>query len=144
MMEKPLYQKWLDRSRSNLERARLDELPRHIFYEDICFDCQQSVEKVLKALIVFKNIQFEYTHNIGLLVKMLEDNDIEVPDHIKRSASLSVYAVETRYPGEKEPVTREEFQEAFSMAETVFQWVEDKLRVTYPPDSRETTIEDSN
>jgi HEPN domain-containing protein len=53
-------------------------------YEDMCFDCQQSVEKALKALMLFKNIEFEYTHNIGLLIKTLEDNDIEVPDNIKR------------------------------------------------------------
>ena len=143
MIEKPLYQQWFDRAKSNLERARLDRLSRHILYEDMCFDCQQSVEKALKALMVFKNIEFEYTHNIGLLIKTLEDNDIEVPDNIKRSASLSVYAVETRYPGEKEPVTAEEFQEAFNMAEIVFQWVENKFKITDLPASPESTIEDS-
>jgi HEPN domain-containing protein len=69
------------------------------------------VEKALKALLVFKNIRFDYTHNIGLLIKALEDKSIEVPDNIKEAASLSVFAVTTRYPGDYEPVTKEEFHE---------------------------------
>lgn len=128
MKEKPLYQQWLDRSRSNLERARIEKFSRHILYEDMCFDCQQSVEKALKSLLVFKKIQFDWTHNIGLLIKNLEDNNIEVPDNIKKSASLSLYAVRTRYPGTVEPVTKKEFQEALFMAEDVFNWVKKKLK----------------
>lgn len=129
MNEKPLYQQWLDRSRSNLERARRDSFSRniHILYEDMCFDCQQSVEKALKGFMVSRNIKFEWTHDIGTLIKTLEDNNIEVPDNIKRSASLSVYAVKTRYPGEEEPITKEEFQEALSTADSVFKWVRNQL-----------------
>lgn len=129
MREKALHQQWLDRARSNLERARMDKFSRHILYEDMCFDCQQSVEKALKALMVSKNIQFEWTHQIGILIKTLEDNQIEVPDGIKKSASLSVYAVRTRYPGDEEPVTKDEFQEALNLADTVFGWVEKKMKV---------------
>ncbi len=128
MKEKPLHRQWLDRSRSNLERARIENFSRHILYEDMCFDCQQSAEKALKALLVFKKIEFEWTHNIGILIKTLEDNNIEVPDIIKKSASLSLYAVRTRYPGTLEPVTKKEFQEALNMAEDVFKWVKRKLK----------------
>ena len=140
MSRKPLHRQWLDRSRSNLERARLDKLSPHIMYEDICFDCQQSVEKALKALMVLKNIEFAYTHNIGLLVKTLEDNHIEVPDNIKKSASLSVYAVRARYPGdeEEEPVTKSEFQETLVLADLVFQWVENKFKEADLPDPLDT------
>ena len=132
MKKKPLYRQWFDRARSNLERARVEKFSRHILYEDMCFDCQQSVEKAFKAFMVFKNIQFDWTHDIGLLIKTLEDNNIEVPDDIKKSASLSVYAVRTRYPGEEEPVTKKEFQEALSIAEAVFKWVKNGLRKPGP------------
>jgi HEPN domain-containing protein len=142
MKEKPLHQKWLDRSRSNLERARVDSFSRniHILYEDMCFDCQQSVEKALKGLMVFKNIEFEWTHDIGTLIKTLEDNSVEVPDKIKKSASLSVYAVRTRYPGEEEPVTKQDFQEALNLADNVFEWVKNKLEAPPPEphDEKET------
>lgn len=100
----------------------------------MCFDCQQSVEKALKGFMVSRNIKFEWTHDIGTLIKTLEDNNIEVPDNIKRSASLSVYAVRTRYPGEEEPITKEEFQEALSTADTVFEWVKNQLEAVEPPE----------
>lgn len=56
---KLLYQQWRERSRSNLERARIKKHARLSKYEDMCFDCQQSVEKALKARLVFENIKFE-------------------------------------------------------------------------------------
>jgi HEPN domain-containing protein len=93
----------------------------------MCFDCQQCVEKAFKALLVFKNIKFDWTHNIGILIKNLEDNHIEVPDTIKESATLSVYAVRTRYPGEYEPATKKEFQEALDIADRIFNWVKKGL-----------------
>jgi len=141
MKKKPLYRQWLDRARSNLERARADRFSRHILYEDMCFDCQQSVEKALKALLVFKNIEFEWTHDIGILIKNLEDNHVKVMDNIKKSASLSVYAVRTRYPGEEEPVTKKEFKEALDLAEIVFKWVKSKLKGTSQPEPQRETGE---
>ena len=41
---------WLRRAKSNLERARVGKIKDEILYEDLCFDCQQSAEKALKAL----------------------------------------------------------------------------------------------
>jgi len=123
MKKTPLYKRWLDRSRSNLERARIDNYSRYILYEDMCFDCQQSVEKAIKSLLVFKDIDFEWTHDIGKLINNMVTNKIKVPNSIKKSASLSVYAVKTRYPGEDEPVTKDEFLEALNLSETVYNWV---------------------
>jgi len=94
----------------------------------MCYDCQQCVEKALKALLVFKTIEFEWTHNIGVLIKDLEAKGIVVPDMVKKSASLSVYAVRTRYPGEEEPVTKKEFLKALNLAEVVFKWVKARLK----------------
>jgi len=128
MKKKPLHLEWLDRARSNLERARVERKSRYIKYEDMCFDCQQCVEKVLKSLLVFEKIEFEWTHNIGALIKNLETKGIVVPEIVKKSASLSVYAVRTRYPGEEEPVSRKEFIEARYLAEMVFKWAKGKLK----------------
>lgn len=129
MTKKPLHLEWLDRARSNLERSRIEKKSRYIKYEDICYDCQQCVEKALKALLVLEKIDFEWTHNIGVLIKSLETKGIVVPDMVKKSASLSVYAVRTRYPGEEEPVTKKEFIEARYLAEMVFEWVKSRLKV---------------
>lgn len=40
---------WLGRAKSNLARARQPK-PDEVFWEDLCFDAQQAVEKALKAV----------------------------------------------------------------------------------------------
>jgi HEPN domain-containing protein len=123
MNEKPLPKKWLERARSNLERARAGKTSRHILYEDLCFDCQQAVEKSLKALLIFLHIEFEWTHNIGVLLQLLKNNSLDVPEDIEKAASLSVYAVRSRYPGEAKPVSKKDYFEALGLADIVFKWV---------------------
>ncbi len=118
---------WLRRAKSNLIRARQ---PKHeeVFWEDLCFDAQQSVEKSLKALLLFHNIPFRFVHDIAELLTGLEQNGINLPEQVRAAAELSDYAVETRYPGPMEPVSEEEYKEAVKIAETVVSWVEGLLK----------------
>jgi len=37
---------------------------------------------------------------------------------------LTAYAVDTRYPGDYEPVNKEEYKEALKIAEDVFKWLD--------------------
>ena len=48
---------WLRRAKSNLIRAKQPRL-EGVFWEDLCFDAQQSVEKALKGLLTFYGIPF--------------------------------------------------------------------------------------
>lgn len=61
------YKMWLDRAKSSLaiSKIRTDE---DIFYEDLCFQAQQAVEKSLKGLLVFYNVDPEKTHNLVALI----------------------------------------------------------------------------
>jgi HEPN domain-containing protein len=52
MKNRTLVEQWLSRALSNLDRARAGKVRDTILYEDLCFDCQQAVEKSLKALLV--------------------------------------------------------------------------------------------
>lgn len=121
-------EEWLRRAKSNLIRATQ---PKHeeVFWEDLCFDAQQAVEKSLKGLLIFHKIQFRFVHDISELLTVLEQNGIELPEQIRASAELTEYAVETRYPGPTEPVTIGEYREAVTIAEIVVSWVE-RLIVT--------------
>ena len=114
---------WLRRAKSNLIRAGQ---PKHeeVFWEDLCFDAQQAVEKSLKALLLFHNMPFRFVHDIAELLTVLEKNGIDLPESIRVSAELTGYAVEARYPGPMEPVTKEEYKEAMDIAENVVSWVE--------------------
>jgi HEPN domain-containing protein len=48
MRDKTLVDEWLKRAHSNLERAKAGRVSEEILFEDLCFDCQQAVEKSIK------------------------------------------------------------------------------------------------
>ncbi len=91
-----------------MERAKAGKASDKILFEDLCFDCQQAVEKSIKALLVHLDVEFEKIHSIAKLLKQVENVGITVQDEIKETAELSVHAVDVRYPGDYEPVTETE------------------------------------
>lgn len=71
--------------------------------------------------------EFEKIHSISKLLKQVEAAGITVPDEIKETAELSVYAIDTRYPGDYDPVTESEYRQVLAMAEKVIKWAEEKI-----------------
>ncbi|HOB92386.1 MAG: HEPN domain-containing protein [Bacillota bacterium] len=123
MRDKP-WSQWLRRAESNLARAKLGRQAPEILYEDLCFDAQQAAEKSLKALMLYLGMRAPRTHSIGYLLKLLRDSRrIQVPDELREAAILTDYAVETRYPGDWEPVNEDDYRHAVLLAERVYQWV---------------------
>jgi hypothetical protein len=57
MKNSALVKQWRIRALSNLDRARAGKIQNTILYEDLCFDCQQAVEKSLKALLVAHDVK---------------------------------------------------------------------------------------
>ena len=117
---------WIARAMSNLIRARQPK-PEGVFWEDVCFDAQQAVEKALKALLLHRNIRFRFVHHIGELMDALSQNGEQIPENVLSSVELTEFAVEARYPGPFEPVTEEEAKDAIETAQAVIEWVESKL-----------------
>lgn len=118
-------EEWLNRARSNLVRAQNDQ--PEVYLEDLCFDAQQAAEKAIKALLIEKGVDFPYTHDLADLLTLVEQAGQQVPEDLKRVVILTDYAVESRYPGLAEPVTKEEYEEALSLAESILDWVKKVL-----------------
>lgn len=53
---------WLIRARSNLALARQAK-PPEVYWDDLCFESQQAVEKALKAVLVGRGIRFRCVHD---------------------------------------------------------------------------------
>ena len=113
---------WLRHAWSDLDLARVGQNSR-ILLEDLCFHAQQAAEKALKAVLVFRSVPFPKTHNIRTLMDLLPE-DVNLQEEAEEAAILTDYAVLTRYPGDLEPVTEEEYLEAIRIAETMVQWAE--------------------
>jgi len=128
MKNREIILNWLKRARSNLERAKMGKVTQGILYEDLCFDAQQAVEKSLKAILIKLNQSFPKTHSIGILLKLIEEAGVEIPENINKAKLLTAYAVDSRYPGDYEPVSKEEYEEALKIAEDVFKWLDNIIK----------------
>jgi HEPN domain-containing protein len=98
--------------------------PKEAFWDDLCFDAQQAAEKSIKAVLVYRQIDFPRTHNIRSLLELLDPEASEIAKEIWDAVDLTNYAVETRYPGPAEPVTRREYRRAVAIAQKVVKWAE--------------------
>ena len=120
------FEDWLRYARSDLEIARVTP-SSGILLEGLCFHAQQTAEKALKAVLIAFEIPFPRTHSIRRLLDLLPP-DLSVLEDVQNAASLTDYAVLTRYPGDLEPVNEEEYQEALRLAEAVLSWAERSIQ----------------
>lgn len=118
-------EEWLARARGNLARAKQPKLAE-VFWEDHCVDAQQAAEKAVKAVLTLRGIDFPKNHDIAELLALLSPAD--VPDELWNADSLTEFAVVTRYPGRKPPVSEDEFHRALALAEQVVRWAEAVIR----------------
>jgi HEPN domain-containing protein len=85
------------------------------------------VEKSLKGLLIYYGIEPKFTHNIGILLNELE-KFIEIAENIKEAMNVTNYAVQTRYPGEYDDITKEEYENAVKIAKDCLNWVGKKIK----------------
>jgi len=119
---------WLDRARSDLQLGRVALNTPGVMSEDVCFHAQQSAEKSLKALLTYLNADFPRTHVLEVLLDLLKGYGVNVPSIVDEAFELTQYAVQTRYPGEWEPVTQEEAIIALERASVVLNWVQGEMK----------------
>ncbi len=126
-MLKDIVCRWIEKAKNDLEIAEI--ILGEGFHGESAFHSQQAAEKALKALLVALNMQPPRSHNIHLLLRLLEERGIDtiVPRRI-RAERLTVYAVETRYPDFGEEPSAEEAAEALSLAKQVVEWAREKLK----------------
>ena len=118
---------WLARGHSNLLLAE-SGLQNGVFLEDLCFEAHQAAEKALKAVCVFRNIEFPRTHSLTALSALLEQAGIRLPADVREAGLLTSYAVQARYPDWDEAVTEQEYQRALALARQVVAWAEKSIQ----------------
>ena len=117
------YESWLDRAKSSFELSKTmaNEL---IYYEDLCFQAQQSAEKALKGLLIYFGADPDFTHNLVIVLEALTKYT-DIPEKIKEVINLNNFAVQTRYPGEYEEITKKEYEECIKITSDCLNWVEE-------------------
>jgi HEPN domain-containing protein len=120
-------QSWLERARSDLNLGRTALRAKGVLPEDACYHAQQCAEKALKSLLTHQGIPFPRTHVIEVLLDLLRANQIDIPVNVDNAYELTQYAVQTRYPGDWEPVMKKEARQALERAALVLAWVESQV-----------------
>jgi len=118
------HESWINRAKSSLEVAgtRNSDL---IYYEDLCYQAQQAAEKAIKGMLIYFNFEPQFTHNIGILLDELQAF-INI-DEIKDTIKLTKYAIQTRYPGEYDDVTKEDYKESITIAKKCVEWIQKEI-----------------
>lgn len=86
--------------------------------DTVCFHAQQCVEKYIKALLCFYEIDFYRTHNITTLLALLPVH-LQPELSVEEQARLNDYAVAVRYPDDYELVSLAEAERAVQVARRV-------------------------
>jgi HEPN domain-containing protein len=120
------YESWIERAKSSLEISKI-AVNASVYYEDLCYQSQQAVEKALKGLFIYYGNEPEFTHNIGILLNEIE-KFTEIPENIKQATKLTKYTVITRYPGEYDEITKENYEESIKIAKECLEWTENKIK----------------
>ena len=120
---------WCIKADNDLKTGK-DELATESPATDtVCFHMQQCVEKYLKAFLVFHGKEIDKTHNIALLLQQCIGIDFSF-EELKSidTNTLTVYAVDSRYPDDFYMPTFLESQKAAAIAEEVRKFVLTKIK----------------
>ncbi len=121
-----VLRRWLRYAEDDLRTAEIlleqSDIPRIS-----CFHAQQAAEKSVKAIFVFLQVDFPFTHDLDRLRDLLSEG-WEVKDNFPNLARLSAWAVEPRYPGDRIEATRYDAETAVDQARKIYETTLNELK----------------
>lgn len=88
------------------------------FPRNICYLCQQSIEKIIKSLYIFQNQSFPRVHDLDALRNLLSGEWMFKANYPDLS-ELSEWAVESRYPNDYPPPEISDAKQSFQLAKQI-------------------------
>lgn len=120
------FKEWVEIASQDLASAKYLVNMKPVPLEIICYHCQQSAEKYLKAFMAFKGLEIIKTHDLTALYKELIVMD-ETFESIKNECiDLTDFSVTTRYPYKLE-LDIKDMKKAIKDAEKIQSFITDKL-----------------
>ena len=118
-----ILQQWLDKGKNDIRSAEyLSAMQYPTPDEIICFHCQQTAEKYLKAFIFLHDIEPEKTHDLSELVTKCEKFNSSFSILRSKLRYLTKYGVIPRYPNDLN-ITNEDMKTAIQYAKDVQEFV---------------------
>lgn len=113
-------------AREDLVSAEALHRAERVSDSPVGFHAQQAVEKALKAAIASRDLDFPFTHDLGVLMQLCEDAGLELPAALSDADRLNPYAATIRYGlGDPETVPA---QDALRWASLAIEWADAEIR----------------
>jgi HEPN domain-containing protein len=124
-----LVHEWLSFAKENLMYAKAGMKEEFAPYHTICFLCQGSAEKYLKAYLISQGWELEKIHDLKELIGYALNYDQSFGQLLQEAEILNEYITEGRYPGDLpfESIGQDDAKEAIEAAEKIEQFVLGKV-----------------
>src|SRR6266481_6157412 len=96
---KRLTGQWLRKAEHDVLVARHLFKLKPLLTDEICFHCQQAVEKLFKGMLAERGLPIQKTHDLSILLAHLLPADPTLRSLRRGLKGVTRYAVEYRYPG---------------------------------------------
>lgn len=124
-----LVNKWVMKAERDFITAEKLMEAGEVITDTACFHAQQSIEKYLKAFLIYHQVPFGRTHDLIFLVQKCKDIDSDFEKFsTPKIDRLTDYAVEVRYPNEFYIPSIKEARESYQIANEIRNFVKDKLK----------------
>ncbi len=112
---------WIKYAEGDLRVAKAGMRSKDPAYATICFLCQGSGEKFLKAFLIAQGWELEKTHDVKKLLKYCQTFNPAFARLEMEAEILNTYITAGRYPGffDQEYITHEEAQEAMKATKKI-------------------------
>lgn len=92
--------------------------------EIICYHCQQSAEKAIKALIMYFGAEggMPKLHDLSFLLNQIKNKVVIEDKYYDYADTLTPYGISARYPNELF-LEEKHVEEAIRFADEILQWV---------------------
>jgi len=121
-----LIAEWIEKAEGDYFTAQREfRVRKSPNYDAVCFHCQQSVEKYLKAFLLEHQVVFPKTHSLIELLELCLPVDVTFELQRDLMIKLERYAVHYRYPGQS--ADRDEAKAALKALKLLRRMVRDRL-----------------
>jgi len=90
------YKQWLNYAEDDYKAA--NELLKAKLYNLVCFHSQQSIEKYLKAYLIYNGINPPRVHHLITLIRIISKFSDAFDEFIDDIKTVDMYYIPSRYP----------------------------------------------